>query len=93
MKRADIYGWQVEHVKKGLGQAQERKFASEKDVARALRKLKVLKGTQSAMRLSKVKTERISAEDSEDIAAFKERAHEPNLPFASVLKRLKKRPK
>jgi hypothetical protein len=35
----------------------------------------------------------ILAEDAEDIAAFKERTHEPNLSFESVLKDLKKRGK
>jgi predicted transcriptional regulator len=33
------------------------------------------------------------AEDAEDLAAFDERAHEPNLPFEDVLKDLKKRGK
>ena len=33
------------------------------------------------------------AEDAEDLAAFEERAHEPNLPFESVLKDLRKRGK
>jgi hypothetical protein len=33
------------------------------------------------------------AEDAEDLAAFVERAHEPNLPFEDVLKDLKKRGK
>jgi hypothetical protein len=31
------------------------------------------------------------AEDAEDLAAFEERAHEPNLLFKDVLKDLKKR--
>jgi hypothetical protein len=35
----------------------------------------------------------IFAEDSEDIAAFAERAHEPNLSFEEVLKDLKRRGK
>ena len=35
----------------------------------------------------------IFAEDAEDIAAFKERAHEPNLSFEEVLKDLKRRGK
>jgi len=33
------------------------------------------------------------AEDAEDLAAFKERAHEPNLVFEDVLKDLRKRGK
>lgn len=33
------------------------------------------------------------AEDAEDLAAFEERAHEPNLPFEDVLKDLKQRGK
>ena len=33
------------------------------------------------------------AEDAEDLAAFKERAHEPNLAFEDVLKDLRKRGK
>jgi hypothetical protein len=35
----------------------------------------------------------IFAEDAEDIAAFTERAHEPNLSFEEVLKDLKRRGK
>ncbi|MEW6054108.1 MAG: ribbon-helix-helix domain-containing protein [Nitrospirota bacterium] len=35
----------------------------------------------------------VFAEDAEDIAAFKERAHEPNLSFEEVLKDLKRRGK
>jgi len=35
----------------------------------------------------------ILAEDAEDIAAFKERSHEPNLSFEEVLKDLKRRGK
>jgi hypothetical protein len=33
------------------------------------------------------------AEDAEDLAAFEERAKEPNLPFEAVLKDLRKRGK
>ena len=33
------------------------------------------------------------AEDAEDLAAFEERAHEPNLAFEDVLKDLRKRGK
>jgi len=33
------------------------------------------------------------AEDAEDLASFKERAHEPNLVFEDVLKDLRKRGK
>jgi hypothetical protein len=33
------------------------------------------------------------AEDAEDLAAFEERASEPNLPFEKVVKDLKKRGK
>jgi predicted transcriptional regulator len=32
----DAHEWQIEHIKKGLGQAQAGRFASEKEVARAL---------------------------------------------------------
>ena len=35
----------------------------------------------------------VFAEDAEDIAAFKERAYEPNLSFEEVLKDLKRRGK
>jgi hypothetical protein len=35
----------------------------------------------------------VFAEDAEDIAAFGERAHEPNLSFEEVLKDLKRRGK
>jgi hypothetical protein len=35
----------------------------------------------------------VFAEDAEDISAFKERAHEPNLSFEEVLKDLKRRGK
>lgn len=35
----------------------------------------------------------VFAEDAEDIAAFKERAHEPSLSFEEVLKDLKRRGK
>jgi hypothetical protein len=35
----------------------------------------------------------VFAEDAEDIAAFRERAHEPNLSFEEVLKDLKRRGK
>ena len=31
------------------------------------------------------------AEDAEDLAAFENRAHEPNLPFEKVLKDMKRR--
>ena len=31
------------------------------------------------------------AEDAEDLAAFEERAHEPNLPFEEIVKDLKER--
>ena len=31
------------------------------------------------------------AEDAEDLAAFERRAHEPNLPFETVLKNMKRR--
>jgi hypothetical protein len=33
------------------------------------------------------------SEDAEDLASFKERAHEPNLAFEDVLKDLRKRGK
>ena len=33
------------------------------------------------------------AEDAEDLAAFEERAHEPNLPFEEVVRDLKRRGK
>jgi hypothetical protein len=60
-------------------------------------------GLHKALRVKAAETERtISeivsravrqslAEDAEDLAAFENRAHEPNLPFEKVLKDMKRR--
>jgi hypothetical protein len=59
---------------------------------RALR----IKAAETAQPISKIvnDTLRLSlAEDAEDLAAFEERAREPNLSFEAVLKDLKKRGK
>jgi hypothetical protein len=59
---------------------------------RALR----IKAAETAQPISKIVNDvvRLSlAEDAEDLAAFEERAKEPNLPFEAVLKDLRKRGK
>lgn len=56
---------------------------------RALR----LKAAETDRTLSDLVNEAVKlslAEDAEDIAAFEERAHEPNMPFADVVRDLKR---
>lgn len=57
---------------------------------RALR-LKAAETDRSLSELVNDAVRRSLAEDAEDLAAFEERAGEPNLPFEDVLKDLKKR--
>ncbi|MCX7014951.1 MAG: CopG family transcriptional regulator [Candidatus Sumerlaeota bacterium] len=60
------------------------------EIHRALR----LKAAETDQTLSTLVNEalRLSlAEDAEDLAAFKDRASEPNLPFETVVKELKRR--
>ena len=60
------------------------------DIDRALR----VKAAETDRSISELVNEAVQlrlAEDAEDLAAFVERAHEPNLPFEDVLKDLKKR--
>jgi len=62
------------------------------DIHRALR----VKAAETDQSISELVNEAVKlrlAEDAEDLAAFVERAHEPNLPFEDVLKDLKKRGK
>lgn len=62
------------------------------DIHRALR----IKAAEMEQSISELVNEAVKlglAEDSEDLAAFKERAGEPNLSFEEVLKDLKKRGK
>jgi hypothetical protein len=61
-------------------------------IHRALR----LKAAETDRSLSDLVNESIKlslAEDAEDLAAFEERASEPNLPFEAVVKELRKRGK
>jgi len=61
-------------------------------IHRALR----LKAAETDRSMSDLVNEAIKfslAEDAEDLAAFEERASEPNLPFEKVVKELKKRGK
>ena len=61
-------------------------------IHRALR----LKAAETDRSLSDLVNEAVKlslAEDAEDLAAFEERASEPNLPFEAVVKELKKRGK
>ena len=61
-------------------------------IHRALR----LKAAETDRSLSELVNEAVKlslAEDAEDLAAFEERASEPNLPFEAVVKELKKRGK
>ncbi|MFH0793711.1 MAG: CopG family transcriptional regulator [bacterium] len=61
-------------------------------IHRALR----LKAVETERSLSDLVNEAVKtslAEDAEDLAAFEERASEPNLPFEKVVKELKKRGK
>jgi hypothetical protein len=62
------------------------------DLHRALR----LKAAETDRSLSELVNEAVKltlAEDAEDLAAFEERAQEPNLPFESVVKDLRRRGK
>ena len=62
------------------------------DLHRALR----LKAAETDRSLSDLVNEAVQlslAEDAEDLAAFKKRAREPNLPFEDVVKDLKRRGK
>ena len=62
------------------------------DIHRALR----VKAAETDRSISELVNEAVKfrlAEDAEDLAAFVDRAHEPNLPFEDVLKDLKKRGK
>ena len=62
------------------------------DIHRALRG----KAAETDRSISELVNEAVKlrlAEDAEDLAAFVERAHKPNLPFEDVLKDLKKRGK
>jgi len=61
----------------------------ESGIHRALR----LKAAETERSLSELVNEAVKfslAEDAEDLAAFEERAKEPNLPFEDVLKDLKR---
>lgn len=59
---------------------------------RALR-LKAVETSQSLSTIVNDAVRRALAEDAEDLAAFEERAKEPNLAFEAVLKDLRKRGK
>lgn len=62
------------------------------DIHRALR----VKAAETERSISALVNEAVKlrfAEDVEDLAAFDQRAHEPNLPFEDVLKDLKQRGK
>lgn len=62
------------------------------DLHRALR-LKAAETEQSISELVNAAVKLSLAEDAEDLAAFEERASEPNLPFEEVLKDLRRRGK
>jgi hypothetical protein len=62
------------------------------DLHRALR-LKAAETEQSVSELVNEAVKLSLAEDVEDLAAFEERASEPNLPFEEVLKDLRQRGK
>ena len=62
------------------------------DLHRALR----LKAAETERSMSDLVNEAVKltlAEDAEDLSSFEERAHEPSLPFESVVKDLKQRGK
>jgi hypothetical protein len=62
------------------------------DLHRALR----LKAAETDLSVSELVNRAVKlslAEDMEDLAAFDERAHEPNLPFEEVLQDLRQRGK
>ncbi len=56
-------------------------------------KLKAVETSQSVSTIINDAVHRTLAEDAEDLAAFEERAKEPNLAFEAVLKDLRKRGK
>jgi plasmid stability protein len=62
------------------------------ELHRALR-IKAAETDQSVSELVNDAVRLALAEDAEDLAAFEERAHEPNLPFEEVVKDLKRRGK
>lgn len=62
------------------------------ELHRALR-LKAAETNQSLSDLVNEAVQLSLAEDAEDLAAFSERAREPNLPFEDVVKDLKRRGK
>ena len=64
----------------------------DQDLHRALR-IKAAETDQSISALVNEAVKLSLAEDAEDLAAFAERALEPNLPFEEVLKDLKQRGK
>jgi len=62
------------------------------EIHRALR-LKAAEVERSVSDLVNEAVQLALAEDAEDLAAFEERAHEPNLAFEEVVKDLKRRGK
>lgn len=62
----------------------------EPDIHRALR-LKAAETEQSVSELVNEAVRIALAEDAEDLAAFEERAAEPNLPFEAVVRDLRRR--
>jgi hypothetical protein len=62
------------------------------DLHRALR-VKAAETDQSLSELVNAAVRRSLLEDADDLAAFDERAHEPNLDFGAMLKDLKRRGK
>ena len=76
-----------------MGTAQKRATVYfDPELHRALR----LKAAETDRSLSELVNEAVKltlAEDAEDLAAFEERASEPNLPFESVVRDLKRRGK
>jgi predicted transcriptional regulator len=62
------------------------------DLHRALR-VKAAETDRSVSALVNQAVKLSLAEDAEDLAAFEERRHEPNLPFEDVLQDLKRRGK
>ena len=62
------------------------------DLHRALR-VKAAETDRSVSELVNQAVKLSLAEDAEDLAAFEERRHEPNLPFENVLQDLKRRGK
>ena len=86
----DTHRCQINHIKKGLRQANSGQFASDREVARAL-KAKAGKTGRPSSEVTNAPVRQNLAEDSEDLRAFQERAAEPNLAFEPVPKRLKRR--